>query len=158
GAHPSAAPDQTVFRFAVRDTGPGVPAHAIERIFAEFEQADSGPARRHGGSGLGLAISKRLVDAMGGKIAVATVPAGGATFTVDLPLESSPQTATIGRDWPRPRPGAKVLLVLDGAMEASPLCDLLAAVGAKLACVGPRDALRVASSAAAAGAPFTALL
>ena len=75
-----------MLRFAVRDTGPGRAADAIERIFAEFEQAEQGPARRHGGTGLGLAISKRLVDEMGGRISVASVPGAGATFTVDLPF------------------------------------------------------------------------
>ena len=83
---------RSMLRFAVRDTGPGVPPDAIERIFAEFEQAESGPARRHNGTGLGLAISKRLVDEMGGRIAVASVPGAGATFTVDLPFALPPQS------------------------------------------------------------------
>src|SRR5262249_48980667 len=60
----SEASEDAVLRFSVRDTGPGVPPDAIERIFAEFEQADSGPARRHSGTGLGLAICKRLIDEM----------------------------------------------------------------------------------------------
>ncbi len=147
-----------MLRFAVRDTGPGVPPDAIERIFAEFEQADFGPARRHGGTGLGLAISKRLVDEMGGRIAVASVPGAGATFTVDLPFAMPAQPAELGAFWPKPPSGEKVLLALDGAIEAALVSDLLVAMGASVARVRPKDAERIAEGAAAIGVPFTALL
>lgn len=151
-------PGGTVFRFAVRDTGPGVPPGALERIFAEFEQASSGPARRHGGTGLGLAICKRLIDAIGGRIAVTTTPGTGATFTVDLPLAVPRGAATIGADWPRPRTRAKVLLTLTGAVQASPLSHLLSAAGAQCVAAGLGDAERLMLRAAATGDPFTALL
>jgi signal transduction histidine kinase len=120
----------TVIRFSVRDTGPGVPAEAVERIFAEFEQAEQGPARRHGGTGLGLAISKRLAAEMGGRISVASVPGAGATFTVDLPFATPPDVRALGASWPRPPRGEKVLLVLEGATEAGLISDLLVAMGA----------------------------
>jgi CheY-like chemotaxis protein len=147
-----------MLRFAVRDTGPGVPADAIERIFAEFEQAESGPARRHNGTGLGLAISKRLADEMGGRIAVASVPGAGATFSVDLPFTLPPQSVSLGASWPRPAAGEKILLVLDGAMEASLVCDQLVAMGASIARARLNDAERIAAEAAATGVPFTVLL
>ena len=108
----------TLLRFAVRDTGPGVPPEAIDRIFAEFEQAEQGPARRHGGTGLGLAISKRLVDEMGGRIGVASVPGAGATFTVDLPF-AVPQGVAARCVLAEPPVREKVLVVLDGAVEAA---------------------------------------
>jgi PAS domain S-box-containing protein len=149
---------EVMLRFAVRDTGPGVPPNAIERIFAEFEQAESGPARRHSGTGLGLAISKRLVDEMGGRIGVASVPGAGATFTVDLPFAVPAQVVSLGASWPRPASGEKVLLVLEGAMEASLVCDQLVAMGASVARVRLKDAERVASGAATTGVPFTTLL
>lgn len=158
GAARDAALGATMLRFAVRDTGPGVPPDAIERIFAEFEQAESGPARRHGGTGLGLAISKRLVDEMGGRISVASVPGAGATFTVDLPLTTTPNVSTLGAGWPKPPSGEKVLLVLEGAIEAALVGDLLVAMGAAVARVRLKDAERIASGAAATGVPFTALL
>jgi CheY-like chemotaxis protein len=148
----------TVLRFAVRDTGPGVPPDAAGRIFAEFEQAEQGPARRHGGTGLGLAISKRLVDEMGGRIGVASVPGAGATFTVDLPFTVPPGATTLGASWPKAASGEKVLVVLEGAVEASLICDLLVAMGAPVARVRLKDAERVAAGAAAAAVPFTALL
>jgi CheY-like chemotaxis protein len=149
---------EVMLRFAVRDTGPGVPRDAIERIFAEFEQAERGPARPNNGTGLGLAISKRLVDAMGGRISVASVPGAGATFTVDLPFVMPSQVASLGASWPKPAAGEKVLLVLEGAIEASLVCDLLVAMGAAVARVRLKDAERIASGAAATGFPFTALL
>ncbi|MGA7457943.1 MAG: ATP-binding protein, partial [Methyloceanibacter sp.] len=149
---------EIMLRFAVRDTGPGVPPEAIGRIFAEFEQAENGPARRHSGTGLGLAISKRLVDEMGGRIGVISVPGAGATFTVDLPFAVPAQAASLGASWPKPTDGEKVLLVLEGDMEASLVCDQLAAMGASVARVPLKDAERIATEAAANGVPFTALL
>jgi PAS domain S-box-containing protein len=149
---------QAMLRFAVRDTGPGVPPDAIERIFAEFEQADQGPARRHGGTGLGLTISKRLVDEMGGRISVASVPGAGATFTVDLPFAMPGEVTLLGTGWPQPEAGEKVLLVLEGAIEAGLVGDLLVGMGASVARVRLKDARRIAAGAAANGVPFTALL
>jgi PAS domain S-box-containing protein len=73
-------------RFDVRDTGVGVPASKREQIFEEFVQADSSHARKFGGSGLGLAISKKLVDAMGGRIGVEAAPGGGSLFWFTIPL------------------------------------------------------------------------
>ncbi len=54
--------------FSVRDTGIGISPDAQTRVFDEFEQADTGAARKFGGTGLGLSISKRIVDRMGGQL------------------------------------------------------------------------------------------
>ncbi|MEZ5875509.1 MAG: ATP-binding protein [Hyphomicrobiales bacterium] len=150
--------DGVMLRFAVRDTGPGVPSSELERIFSEFEQADQGPTRRHGGTGLGLAISKRLIDEMDGRITVTSVPGAGATFTVDLPFDTPPQVSTVGAAWPRPISGERVLIMLEGPIEAALVGDLLVAMGASVARVKAKDAGRVMSSATAKGTPFTALL
>jgi PAS domain S-box-containing protein len=149
---------ETMLRFSVRDTGPGVSPDAVDRIFAEFEQAEQGPARRHGGSGLGLAISKRLVDEMGGRIGVASVPGAGATFTVDLPFVTPPNVPRLGASWPKPAAVEKVLLVLDGGIEAGLISDLLVAMDVSVARANLKDAERVAAGAAARGSPFTVLL
>jgi CheY-like chemotaxis protein len=145
-------------RLTVRDTGPGVPLDAIDRIFAEFEQADSGPTRRHGGTGLGLTISKRLIDEMGGTIAIASVPGEGASFTVDLPFELPATTGVVSEDWPRPSVHDRVLLALNGAVEANLVGELLVAMGTRVASSAAEDAVRLALTAAATEFPFTALL
>ncbi|MBM3543072.1 MAG: response regulator [Alphaproteobacteria bacterium] len=145
-------------RFAVRDTGPGVPANAIGHIFEEFEQAEPGPARRHGGTGLGLAISKRLIDAMGGRIEVASDRGRGATFTVDLAFVTLAGNEELGADWPKPRRGEKVLLALDSAVEAEAISAQLAEIGVEAVHASAETAASLASGAASHGKPFTALL
>ena len=67
--------------FDVEDTGIGLSGHAMNHLFSAFSQADSSTTRRYGGTGLGLAISRRLANALGGDITVASIPRAGSTFT-----------------------------------------------------------------------------
>jgi signal transduction histidine kinase len=71
-------------RISVRDRGIGIPPEAQERIFERFERAV--PTRNYGGFGLGLWFVREAVEAHGGRVAVASAPGEGATFTVELPL------------------------------------------------------------------------
>lgn len=84
----SKAPNGRI-RFAVKDSGIGIPEDQVETIFDRFTQADTSATRRHEGSGLGLAISKSLVDLMEGSIGVRTAPDAGSTFYFTLPLQGS---------------------------------------------------------------------
>jgi two-component system, sensor histidine kinase and response regulator len=71
-------------KFEVRDTGPGIRADRMDRLFQPFSQLDASITRHHGGTGLGLVIAKRLVEAMGGKIWVNSVAGTGSSFFFTL--------------------------------------------------------------------------
>jgi signal transduction histidine kinase len=76
-------------RVSVVDTGPGIAADDLERIFEEFQQTEAGIEQREG-TGLGLALSKRLVELHGGRIWVESKPGTGSTFVFTLPTETRP--------------------------------------------------------------------
>lgn len=79
-------PHNDAWTIVIEDTGIGIPPHAIEFIFEEFRQVDSGTQRAYGGTGLGLAITRNLARLMGGDIGVASKQGEGSTFTLMLPM------------------------------------------------------------------------
>ncbi len=76
--------EKWMWRFSVKDTGPGIPEAALPRIFERFYQADLSDARRHGGTGLGLAISRRLAHLLGGDIEVTSELGRGSEFVLSF--------------------------------------------------------------------------
>ncbi|WER48417.1 response regulator [Cupriavidus sp. WKF15] len=97
--------------FEVRDTGVGIDADTIPRLFRSFEQADSSTTRQYGGSGLGLAISHRLVTLMGGTMGVQSEVGKGSTFWFELAL--LPGTRRAPALLVRPELAGRRLLVVD---------------------------------------------
>jgi PAS domain S-box-containing protein len=123
------AADEIAFR--VCDTGIGIAPEQEARIFHEFEQADGGLARKFGGTGLGLAISQRIVERMGGRIEVKSVPGAGATFSVFVPM---PRTeGTEESDFTAPDlDGAAVLIIAPVSIEAPLVARRLSRWGANV--------------------------
>ena len=114
---------------AVRDTGIGISAEDQARIFLEFEQADAGSTRKYGGTGLGLTISKRIIEGMGGSIAVESAPGAGATFRVAVALPPAGDGADVLT--PPDLTGNDILIVAPAAIEASLIARRLQRWGAR---------------------------
>lgn len=85
---------KTYFGVTVSDTGVGISADKLDRIFESFEQADGSAAREHGGTGLGLAVTKKLVELHGGEIFVHSTVNQGSQFFFTLPLSQGEQNSS----------------------------------------------------------------
>lgn len=111
---------------AVSDTGQGMTADQLAKLFTPFEQLEAGTARKHGGSGLGLAISRELARLMGGDLAAASTAEQGATFTLRLTLPAADAPAE--REAPT-AVEAKLLVVDDHAVNRQAIALVLAPLG-----------------------------
>jgi len=108
-----AADRRHAVRFAVRDTGIGIPAERMDRLFKSFSQVDSSTTRLYGGTGLGLAISKRLAELMGGAMSVESTPGEGSIFSFTITAASVPTQARIWQRSAQPSLAGRRILIVD---------------------------------------------
>jgi PAS domain S-box-containing protein len=119
------AQDARHFRVEVEDTGVGIAAEDVPRLFVAFQQLDAGAAKKYQGTGLGLALTRRIVEAQGGTVGASSRPGQGSVFHAVLPrqaggdsteraeLQPTPQTASVGSE----------ILVIDDDIAALRLVD-----------------------------------
>jgi PAS domain S-box-containing protein len=146
---PAASDFEQFLQVSVTDTGIGVEADALERLFRPFSQIDSSLARKFEGTGLGLAMVKLLADLHGGGVAVESEPGVGSCFTVWLPLRtSSVQETAITTAVPiEVLPGERLALIVEDDAKAADLIRLqLEAEGFKVMhSPSAEDALAIAA-------------
>ena len=130
--------DRTRVRFEVRDTGIGIPADKVGKLFSAFTQVDSSTTRKFGGTGLGLSISQSLVEMMKGAIGVESVEGEGSTFWFEIPFVVV--EPSLGDD--PLAVGKRVLLVDDNTTSSSVVAGYLERWGADVDVVdGGQEAL-----------------
>jgi PAS domain S-box-containing protein len=121
-----------VCRFTVTDTGLGISAQDLPRLFKPFEQLDASTTRQYGGTGLGLAIARHLAVLMGGEVGVDSTPGQGSSFWITARLDACTdllaQPADSAGGSQRQLRG-RVLLVEDEPLNREIGCDLLNAAG-----------------------------
>ncbi|WP_440959292.1 ATP-binding protein [Oceanicaulis sp. LC35] len=126
----------------VRDTGCGMTAEQIDRVFMPFTQADSSTSREYGGTGLGLSIVKRLLEVMKGRIEVESEPDVGTLFTVYLPFRAvrgngqSAEPADSCDCTGALKPGLKILVVDDCETNQTVAAGLLRACDVEVSLAG----------------------
>ncbi len=116
-------------RFAVRDTGIGIPEDRRHRLFQSFSQVDASTTRTHGGTGLGLAISARLAQAMDGSLTVESTPGVGSTFVLEATLPRGSGALDLLKVTPAELPGKAALIVDDNPTNRRILRSQLEAWG-----------------------------
>ena len=134
---PSAGPPQAeggrgptmTMEFEVRDTGIGIEADVLPRLFSAFTQANGGMSRRYGGTGLGLAISRQLIELMGGDIRVQSAPGVGSSFIFSVPLQAAHEEIPLAELDSADLGALRVLVVEDHETNRTVLENMLGAWG-----------------------------
>ena len=146
-------------RFSIRDTGVGIAAEELGKLFLKFSQLDSSITRTHGGTGLGLAISKQLAETMGGEIGVRSEPGQGSEFWFTVLLDKAPAHASAAPTVSVELRGMRALVAADVALDREVLRVLLESWGLRPAeAADGAAALKALTEAEAGGAPFALAL
>ncbi len=141
---------------AVSDTGIGIPADRLSKLFAPFVQADQSTSRHFGGTGLGLAISRRIAELMHGTLDASSVEGQGSTFTARLPLTLDQTPAPVVAS-PHLLTGRRILVVDDSEVNCRIVCEQMAILGARAEYeTNPVMALVSIGAAAGSSEPFSA--
>ena len=146
-------------RFSVSDTGIGMDAQQLARLFTAFTQADGSITRKYGGTGLGLSISQQLVELMSGTISVTSTPGAGSRFSFTVPLGIGDQNEAAV-----PAPSAvlfqvRALVVDDSPSARDALVEMLGSFGVTAHAVASGEqALAMMARAVAAGQPYQVVL
>ena len=146
-------------RFEVQDTGVGISAATLPRLFQPFMQADASTARQYGGTGLGLSIVKRLAELMKGRTGVQSTLGKGSTFWFSAHLEPHAGAARVDTAPPAPAASRRVLVVDDNDTNRRVLAEQLRHAGYEVEVAESAvAALATLQHAASAGAPFQVVL
>ena len=146
--------DRVLLRFSVRDTGIGIAANDLGKLFGSFEQGDSSTTRKYGGTGLGLALSRKLALLMEGQVGVESRPGEGSTFWFTALLGVGASSPPEYRPAPDLR-GGPVLVVDDNDVARTVIMGMLQDMTFDVAGVSSgQGAVMALQRAAAAGKPF----
>jgi len=144
-------------RFEVHDSGIGIAAASLARLFNAFEQADIATTRRHGGTGLGLAINQRLAALMGGEVGAASTPGAGSMFWFTARLAKS--GVSLQRPGVARLIGRRALVADDLEAARSAAARILESMGLAVTCVDTGEqALRLLETGDPDKPPFEVLL
>ncbi len=151
--------NQTLIRFAISDTGIGIPKDRQAAIFSSFTQVDGTTTRRFGGTGLGLSISKRLVELMGGRMGLESEEGKGSTFWLTIPFGKQKKRRKLPMKTRQSVRGSHILIVDDNATNRTILNKTLVSFGCFPEEVeGGREALALLDQRNAENRPFDAML
>jgi Amt family ammonium transporter len=146
--------EDVVVHFAVSDTGIGIPADRLDRLFKSFSQVDASTTRKYGGTGLGLAVCKQLVELQGGSIGVQSTSGQGSTFHFTIRLERQTVTSA-SSPLPGSLEGMRFLIVDDNATNREILAAQLAGWQFDFAAADSgAEAIRLLNEAVASDRPF----